>query len=123
MSKKNVVPPKKAAKKTAAKPATKKEAAKKAAPASKKPTKAEAKAAAKKLAEKFRTQPAAKPERDTKKGQALQMLSEGTTIPELMERFGWLRHTTRGFLCILAKQHPLDVQLVDGVRTYSLKSA
>lgn len=122
MTKKNVVAPKKAAKKTAAKPAPKKEAVK-AARASKKPTKAEAKAAAKKLAEKFPTQPEPKPERDTKKGQALQMLAEGTTIPALMERFGWLRHTTRGFLCILAKQHPLDVQLVDGVRTYSLKSA
>jgi hypothetical protein len=59
----------------------------------------------------------------SKKAQALAMLKRGTTREELQTAFGWLPHTTRGFLSILGKTHTIEVAKgEDGVRTYRLAS-
>lgn len=112
MSKKTVVVTKKAAKKAAPAKAAKKAIAKKAIA----PVKA-AKAA--KVIE--APAPAEKVARETKKGAAIAMLKEGVTIFQLMEKFGWLRHTTRGFLSILGRTHKLETFKNDkGEHTYKL---
>jgi hypothetical protein len=103
-------------------PATKKavkKAVKVAAPATKKATKKAVKVAAP-------VAPVAvvAPARETKKGKALEMLVEGATIFQLMETFGWLRHTTRGFLSILGKTHKLETfKNEKGEHTYKLGAA
>jgi hypothetical protein len=57
----------------------------------------------------------------TKKAQALEMLRNGTTREALQTAFGWLPHTTRGFLSILAKTHKIEVtKAQDGIRYYRL---
>jgi hypothetical protein len=62
--------------------------------------------------------------RETKKAKALEMLANGATIFELMETFGWLRHTTRGFLSILGKTHKLEAfKNEKGEHTYKLVAA
>jgi hypothetical protein len=59
----------------------------------------------------------------SKKAQALEMLKRGTTREELQTAFGWLPHTTRGFLSILGKAQAIEVTKgEDGVRTYRLAS-
>ena len=59
----------------------------------------------------------------SKKAQALAMLERGTTREELETAFGWLPHTTRGFLSILGKTHKLEVtKQQDGTRYYRLAS-
>jgi hypothetical protein len=59
----------------------------------------------------------------SKKAQAIEMLQRGTTREELETAFGWLPHTTRGFLSILGKTHTIEVAKgEDGVRTYRLAS-
>ena len=59
----------------------------------------------------------------SKKAQAIAMLERGTTREELETAFGWLPHTTRGFLSILGKTHAIEVtKSEDGVRTYRLAS-
>jgi hypothetical protein len=59
----------------------------------------------------------------SKKAQAIEMLKRGTTREELETAFGWLPHTTRGFLSILGKTHTIEVAKgEDGVRTYRLAS-
>lgn len=101
MSKKTVVSkkavaPKKAAKKTSPAKATKKAVAPAAKKAAEKTPKAETPA------------PTEKAPRETKKAKAMEMLREGVSIFQLMEEFGWLRHTTRGFLSILSKTHKVE---------------
>jgi hypothetical protein len=59
----------------------------------------------------------------SKKAQAIEMLERGTTREELQTAFGWLPHTTRGFLSILGKTHTIEVAKGDdGVRIYRLAS-
>lgn len=59
----------------------------------------------------------------SKKAQALAMLERGTTREELQTAFGWLPHTTRGFLSILGKTRAIEVTKgEDGIRTYRLAS-
>ena len=63
------------------------------------------------------------PREGSKKAQALEMLKAGTTREALQTTFGWLAHTTRGFLSILGKTHKLEVtQQQDGTRYYRLAS-
>jgi hypothetical protein len=63
------------------------------------------------------------PREGSKKAQALAMLKRGTTREELQTAFGWLPHTTRGFLSILGKTNAIEVAKgEDGVRTYRLAS-
>ena len=51
------------------------------------------------------------------------MLKVGTTREALQTTFGWLPHTTRGFLSILGKTHKLEVtKHQDGTRYYRLAS-
>ena len=59
----------------------------------------------------------------SKKAQAIAMLERGTTREELQTAFGWLPHTTRGFLSILGKTRAIEATKGDdGVRTYRLAS-
>ena len=59
----------------------------------------------------------------SKKAQAIEMLKRGTTREELETAFGWLPHTTRGFLSILGKTRAIEVTKGDdGIRTYRLAS-
>ena len=59
----------------------------------------------------------------SKKAQAIAMLERGTTREELETAFGWLPHTTRGFLSILGKTRAIEVTKGEnGVRTYRLAS-
>jgi hypothetical protein len=59
----------------------------------------------------------------SKKARAIAMLKRGTTREELETAFGWLPHTTRGFLSILGKTHTIEVAKGDdGVRIYRLAS-
>lgn len=59
----------------------------------------------------------------SKKAQAIAMLERGTTREELETAFGWLPHTTRGFLSILGKTRAIEVTKgEDGIRTYRLAS-
>jgi hypothetical protein len=46
----------------------------------------------------------------------------GASPDELMKTFGWLPHTTRGFISKLASKYGYNVksERVDGVRRYSL---
>ena len=68
--------------------------------------------------------PVATPTRETKKGKALEMLRDGATVFQLMEAFGWLRHTTRGFLCILGKTYTIETfKNEKGEHTYKLAAA
>ena len=63
------------------------------------------------------------PREGSKKAQALEMLKAGTTREALQAAFGWLAHTTRGFLSILGKTHKLEVtKQQDGTRYYRLAS-
>ena len=63
------------------------------------------------------------PREGSKKAQALAMLKAGTTREALQTAFGWLPHTTRGFLSILGKTHKLEVtKQQDGTRYYRLAS-
>ena len=63
------------------------------------------------------------PREGSKKAQALEMLKAGTTREALQAAFGWLAHTTRGFLSILGKTHKLEVtKQQDGTRDYRLAS-
>ena len=63
------------------------------------------------------------PREGSKKAQALAMLKAGTTREALQAAFGWLAHTTRGFLSILGKTHKLEVtKQQDGTRYYRLAS-
>ena len=57
----------------------------------------------------------------SKKAQAIAMLERGTTREELETAFGWLPHTTRGFLSTLGKTRAIEVTKGDdGIRTYRL---
>ena len=68
-------------------------------------------------------QQAPAPREGSKKAQALAMLKVGTTREALQTAFGWLPHTTRGFLSILGKTHKLEVtKQQDGTRYYRLAS-
>ena len=68
-------------------------------------------------------EPKAAPREGSKKAQALAMLKRGTTREELQTAFGWLPHTTRGFLSILGKTNTIEATKgEDGVRTYRLAS-
>jgi hypothetical protein len=68
-------------------------------------------------------EPKAAPREGSKKAQALAMLKRGTTREELQTAFGWLPHTTRGFLSILGKTNAIEIAKgEDGVRTYRLAS-
>jgi hypothetical protein len=68
-------------------------------------------------------EPKAAPREGSKKAQALAMLKRGTTREELQSAFGWLPHTTRGFLSILGKTRAIEVTKgEDGVRSYRLAS-
>ena len=68
-------------------------------------------------------QQAPAPREGSKKAQALAMLKAGTTREALQTTFGWLPHTTRGFLSILGKTHKLEVtKQQDGTRYYRLAS-
>lgn len=59
----------------------------------------------------------------SKKALAIEMLKRGTTREELQTAFGWLPHTTRGFLCLLGKTHQIQATKgKDGIRTYRLAS-
>ena len=63
------------------------------------------------------------PREGSKKAQALAMLKAGTTREALQTTFGWLAHTTRGFLSILGKTHKLEVtKQQDGTKYYRLAS-
>ena len=63
------------------------------------------------------------PREGSKKAQALAMLKAGTTREALQTTFGWLAHTTRGFLSILGKTHKIEVtKHQDGTRYYRLAS-
>jgi hypothetical protein len=61
--------------------------------------------------------------RETVRSQAIVLLqrSGGATLPELMKKFEWLPHTTRGFISILGKEYKVFSEKVDGVRTYRIK--
>ena len=68
-------------------------------------------------------QEAPAPREGSKKAQALEMLKAGTTREALQTTFGWLAHTTRGFLSILGKTHKIEVtKHQDGTRYYRLAS-
>jgi Protein of unknown function (DUF3489) len=54
------------------------------------------------------------------KGQAIEMLKKGTTQKALMEAFGWLPHTTRGFVSIQGKAFAIESKSVDGERHYKI---
>src|SRR5262245_54924290 len=57
----------------------------------------------------------------TRKAIALELLKTGTTLEVLMEKFGWLRHTSRGFLSVLNQTHKLNTSLdANGKRVYKL---
>jgi len=59
----------------------------------------------------------------SKKAQALAMLERGTTREELQTTFGWLPHTTRGFLSMLGKTRAIEATKgEDGIRIYRLAS-
>ena len=97
-------------------------------PSTKAQPKAKAAAAPKEAAKAAKENPAEEPKATTpregsKKAQALAMLKRGTTREELQTAFGWLPHTTRGFLSILGKTNAIEVAKgEDGVRTYRLAS-
>jgi hypothetical protein len=61
--------------------------------------------------------------RETVRAQAIAMLErkDGATLPELMKKFDWLPHTTRGFVSILGKEYNVESTKADGVRTYRIK--
>jgi hypothetical protein len=48
----------------------------------------------------------------SKTDQAIAMMRRpgGATLPELMAKFGWLAHTTRGFVSILGSKHGMKVE-------------
>ena len=58
--------------------------------------------------------------RTTKKGEAIELLKKGISLDALMTRFGWQRHTVRGFMSILGKTHQIESTSVEGVRTYRI---
>jgi hypothetical protein len=60
---------------------------------------------------------------DTIREQAMALLrrKEGATLPDLMKKFDWLPHTTRGVISILGRDHKVISEKVDGVRTYKLR--
>jgi hypothetical protein len=106
-------------KNTAPKAATKKAAPKgKAAKAA--PTKAAPTKAAPAKAAKAAPAPTAPTPRTTKKGEAIELLKKGIALDDLMTRFGWQRHTVRGFMSILGKTHTIESTSVEGVRTYKI---
>jgi hypothetical protein len=64
--------------------------------------------------------------RETVRAQAIAMLErkDGATLPELMKKFDWLPHTTRGFISILGSKDRLKIESFKtdkGVRTYRIK--
>jgi hypothetical protein len=74
---------------------------------------------------KVRAKAAEKAPRDTKHARLIAMLSRpaGATIEEIMEAFGWLRHTCRGYIFgNLKGKHGWSVESVklDGRRTYRI---
>ena len=90
-----------------------------------------AKAPAKKAAKGRKSKPAARakatePKPGSNKAEAIRMLgrANGATLDELMEKFGWLSHTTRGFISNLGRVDKLKVESFKtekGVRTYRIK--
>jgi hypothetical protein len=66
---------------------------------------------------------AKKAARETVRSQAIALLQRagGAPLPELMKKFDWLPHTTRGFISILGKEYKVVSEKVDGVRTYRIK--
>jgi hypothetical protein len=79
-------------------------------------------AKARKSAKTSKSKPPA-PRKDSNKAEAIRLLSRanGATLPELMKKFDWLPHTTRGFISILGKEYKIESTKVDGVRTYRIK--
>ena len=78
-------------------------------------------------AAKGKTTPAAKGKkvatptaRTTKKGDAIELLRKGISLEKLMDKFGWQRHTVRGFISVLGKTHKIESTSVDGARTYKI---
>jgi Protein of unknown function (DUF3489) len=73
---------------------------------------------------KGKTAPAATPTaptpRHTKKGDALELLKKGVSLQTLMDKFGWQRHTVRGFISVLGKTHAIESAMVEGARTYKI---
>jgi hypothetical protein len=113
------------AKKTAAPtaaPTAKKTAAPTAAPKGKAKKTAAPTAAPKGKAKKTAapTAPTAPTPRHTKKGEALELLKKGVSLETLMTKFGWQRHTVRGFISILGKTQAIESAAVEGVRTYKI---
>lgn len=47
--------------------------------------------------------------KNSKKSQVIEMLRAGTTREAIAEKMGWLPHTTRGFICTLAKTMTIAV--------------
>ncbi len=93
------------------------------------PTKGKAKKTAPKATAKGKTAPTVKGKakatttptaRSTKKGEAIELLRKGITLDKLMDKFGWQRHTVRGFMSILGKTHKVESTVVDGARTYKI---
>jgi hypothetical protein len=70
------------------------------------------------------TKPRKRAARETVRSQAIALLQRagGATLPELMKKFDWLPHNTRGFISILGKEYKVESTKVDGVRTYRIKS-
>jgi hypothetical protein len=58
--------------------------------------------------------------RTTKKGDAIELLRKGISLEKLMDKFGWQRHTVRGFISVLGKTHKIESTMVDGARTYKI---
>ncbi len=57
----------------------------------------------------------------SKKAQVIEMLRAGTTREAIAEKMGWLPHTTRGFICTLAKTMDISVTVENKIRTYKIE--
>lgn len=55
--------------------------------------------------------PKREPRTDNKRAEAIRMLQRehGATLQELMDRFGWQRHSVRGFISTLGSKHGIKV--------------
>jgi hypothetical protein len=106
--------------KTAKKNTTKKNATKKNAKAPAKGKKGKTAPVAPAPKKKTAPAPVAPVARQTKKGDALELLKTGVSLETLMTQFGWQRHTVRGFISILGRTHKIESTSVEGVRAYKI---
>jgi hypothetical protein len=98
---------------------------KKAAPKAKKSAKVAAPKKEAKTPRRARAQKGAQEERSNKKAEIIAMMrrAKGTTLAEIVETTGWLKHTVRGFVSLLGSKGGLTIESsknAGGDRTYRI---